>query len=127
MVFAGSDWSPASIKMANDIFSHPQFMRFAESRFVLLVIDAPRTEAGMNTLANAEQNYQLRRQFQLLREKDIPAVALLDAGGTPYRIEGYFPNGADEYIKHLNLVATDHKTRDDLIKRARPEAILWRG
>lgn len=109
LVFAGSDWSPQSIKMATDIFSQPRFKQFAEPRFELVVIDLPRTEAGLNQLEDVNQN---REQFRKFGVRSVPTIALLDAAGTPYVFDGVFTESIEKYIPHVTLLQAKHNTRD---------------
>lgn len=109
LVFAGSDWSNQTHVMAEAIFSQPRFRSFAEQRFVLMVVDLPRTEAGINQLENINQNRALSLQFGI---RSVPTVLLLDAGGTPYAADGFFGDGLDKYIQHITLMQNKHAQRD---------------
>ena len=109
MVFSGSDWSNQTRTMANEIFSQPKFRLFSEQRFVLLVVDLPRTEQGINQLADISQNRNLSMQFGI---RSVPTVLLLDAGGTPYAADGFFGDGLDKYIQHITLLQNKHAQRD---------------
>lgn len=109
LVFAGSDWNTESIRMATELFSNQRFQQFIQPRFELVVIDMPRTEAGLNLIGDIAQNRQLIRRFGI---RSVPVIALLDAGGTPYIIDGVFQEGVDKYIQHLTLLQAKHNTRD---------------
>ncbi|MFO0905285.1 MAG: trypsin-like peptidase domain-containing protein [Pirellulales bacterium] len=109
LVFSGSDWSKQTRTMTDEIFSQPKFRAFAEQRFVLLVVDLPRTEQGINQLADISQNRNLSMQFGI---RSVPTVLLLDAGGTPYAADGFFGDGLDKYIQHITLLQNKHAQRD---------------
>ncbi|MFM9114566.1 MAG: trypsin-like peptidase domain-containing protein [Planctomycetota bacterium] len=109
LVFAGSDWNTDSIRMATELFSNARFQQFLQPRFEAVVIDMPRTEAGLNLLGDIAQNRQLIRRFGI---RSVPTIVLLDAGGTPYIIDGIFEEGVDKYIQHLTLLQAKHNTRD---------------
>ncbi len=109
LVFAGSDWNTDSIRMATELFSNARFQQFIQPRFETVVIDMPRTEAGLNLLGDIAQNRQLIRRFGI---RSVPTIVLLDAGGTPYIIDGMFEEGVDKYIQHLTLLQAKHNTRD---------------
>lgn len=109
LVFSGSDWSNQTRTMAQEIFSQAKFRSFAEQRFVLLVVDLPRTESGINQLENISQNRGLSLQFGI---RSVPTVLLLDAGGTPYAADGFFGEGLDKYIQRITLMQNKHAQRD---------------
>lgn len=115
LVFAGSDWSQASISMTERLFSKAEFRSFADPRFVTLVIDVPRTEAGFNQLENAAQNRELVERFGVAQ---VPVVALLDSDARPFAIDGVFEDNIERYIQHLNRLATYRQVRNDLFAAA---------
>lgn len=115
MAFVGSDWSQASMDMAEKLLSTPEFRRFAESRFVLVVIDLPRTEAGYNQLENSAQNRELVETY-LVRQ--VPMIVLLDADARPFAIDGAFDESLEKYLQHLNRMASAHGARNDLFAAA---------
>lgn len=115
MVFGGSDWHRDSIQMANEIFSNPKFLAHAQQRFILVVIDAPRTAAGLNLLADSGQNQHLLRMYDLTRSNRLPHVAMLDSRGLPYARDGYFAGDVDKYVQHLTLLQAAKTERDTLL------------
>lgn len=124
LVFAGSDWSPQTQVMAAAIFAQPRFRSFVEQRFVPLVVDLPRTEAGYNQLENVNQNRMLGRQFGV---RSVPVVLLMDAGGTPYAADGFFGDSLEKYIQHITLLQNKRAQRDvrlEAVDRARDKSPL---
>ncbi|MFO0868847.1 MAG: trypsin-like peptidase domain-containing protein [Pirellulales bacterium] len=109
LVFSGSDWSNQTKAMVSEVFGQPRFRSFAEQRFVLLVVDLPRTESGINQLENIQQNRNLSLQFGI---RSVPTILLLDASGTPYAADGFFGDGLDKYIQHITLLQNKHAQRD---------------
>jgi S1-C subfamily serine protease len=119
IVFAGSDWHAKSIKMANDIFSNPKFLAYAEPRFALVVIDAPRTSAGFNLLADSAQNQFLLQQYEIRSTDRLPQVILSDAKGQPYARDGAFEGTVEKYLQHLTMLQSNRTERDQILAAAR--------
>ncbi|MBM4003232.1 MAG: trypsin-like serine protease [Planctomycetes bacterium] len=119
IVFAGSDWHAKSIKMANNIFSNPKFLAYAEPRFSLVVIDVPRTSAGFNLLADSAQNQFLLQQYEIRSTDRLPQVILADAKGQPYARDGAFDDTVEKYLQHLTLLQSNRTERDQILAAAR--------
>src|SRR6266576_2275839 len=64
--FTGSDWCGWCIKLNKDVFSKPEFAKYAKENLVLVEVDFPRRK---------EQSEEMKKANQALQEK--------------YKIEGY--------------------------------------
>src|SRR6266702_7008943 len=64
--FTGSDWCGWCIKLNKEVFSQPEFAKYAKENLVLVEVDFPRRK---------EQTEEMKKANQALQEK--------------YKIEGY--------------------------------------
>ena len=94
--FSGSDWCGWCMRLDKEVFSKKEFMDFAATDVVLLLVDFPRESA--QTPAVKEQNEKLAQRYDV---EGFPTVLLLDAEGKPLAKTGYRPGGPVPYIQHL--------------------------
>ncbi len=95
--FTGSDWCKWCIKLDEEVFSHKEFVDYAEDNLVMLKIDFP------TTFKQLPQEEQSRRQ-QLQQKYGVrgyPTILLADAEGEVIGQTGYQPGGPQKYIDHL--------------------------
>ncbi|MDX2080930.1 MAG: thioredoxin family protein [Terrimicrobiaceae bacterium] len=93
--FTGSDWCPPCKKLSADVFSKPEFQKFAQENLVLVELDFPN---------NKPQSDALKKQNQMLAQKfgveGYPTVVLLNSKGKEVAREvGYQPGGPKAFIK----------------------------
>jgi thioredoxin-related protein len=83
--FTGSDWCGWCIKLHKEVFSQPEFAKYAKENLVLVEVDFPRRK---------EQTAELKKANQALQEK--------------YKIEGYptliVLNGNGDQVGTLNYM-----------------------
>ncbi len=95
--FTGSDWCKWCIKLDEEVFSHKEFVDYAEDNLVMLKIDFP------TTFKQLPQEEQTKRQ-QLQQKYGVrgyPTILLADAEGEVIGQTGYQPGGPQKYIDHL--------------------------
>lgn len=95
--FTGSDWCKWCIKLDEEVFSHKEFVDYAEDNLVMLKIDFP------TTFKQLPQEEQIKRQ-QLQQKYGVrgyPTILLADAEGEVIGQTGYQPGGPQKYIDHL--------------------------
>ncbi len=94
--FTGSDWCGWCIKLDREVFTHAEFVDYANSNLVLVEIDFPRDK---------EQSDELKAQNEALAEKygirGFPTIVLLSSDGELIDKTGYRPGGPGKYVAHL--------------------------
>ena len=63
LFFTGSDWCGWCIKLQKEVFTQPEFKKWATESVVLLELDFPRRTQQEEQLRN--QNYQIQQAFQV--------------------------------------------------------------
>jgi protein disulfide-isomerase len=83
--FTGSDWCHWCIKLKNDVFSKPDFAKYAKDNLVLVEVDFPH---GKKLPADQKKaNDALQQKYNV---NGFPTIVVLDADGkTAGTIEGY--------------------------------------
>ncbi len=94
--FSGSDWCGWCIRLDKEVFSKPEFKKFAKEKLVLVLIDFPRGKKQSNELKIANQ--KLAQKYKVM---GFPTVLLLDANGKTLLTTGYKSGGPKKYIEHL--------------------------
>ncbi len=100
--FSGSDWCGWCKKLDREVFSQAAFTQYAAGNLVLFLADFPRGK---------EQTDEVKAQNSLLAKEygvqGFPTVLLLDADGNELARTGYRKGGPEEYVAHLNELATE--------------------
>jgi thioredoxin-related protein len=92
--FTGSDWCGWCIKLKEEVFSKPEFQKWADKNVVLLELDFPRkTELPADL---KKQNEALRKEYGV---RGYPTVLFLDAYGKQVGKSGYVRGGPEAWIK----------------------------
>ncbi len=94
--FTGSDWCPPCIRLEAEVFSQPEFRRFAEKELVLLIVDFPRRKELPSELQ--QQNQELAERYGI---RGFPTIVLLNHEGAVIGQTGYRPGGVEKYVEHL--------------------------
>ena len=79
--FVGSDWCPWCIKLHEEVFSQPEFQRWAIQTVVLLTVDFPTFRVQSNELRH--QNAALAKKYDI---PGYPTVLFLDPDGHEWQI-----------------------------------------
>ena len=74
--FTGSDWCPPCITLQKNVFSKPEFEKYARDNLVLVEIDYPRRRRLPEAVRN--QNERLKEQYSIVG-KGFPMIVLVDA------------------------------------------------
>jgi thioredoxin-related protein len=104
--FSGSDWCGWCKKLDKEVFGKKEFKDYAEQNLVCVLIDFPRQKP---------QSSKQRETNQALVEKyavqGFPTILLFSPQGDVAATTGYEPGGAEAYIKHLQGLIDQHKTK----------------
>jgi protein disulfide-isomerase len=103
--FTGSDWCGWCKKLVKEVFSQPEFAKYASDNLVLLKLDFP------TTFKELPQDVQMKRvelqeKYQV---KGYPTILLVDSQGDVIAQTGYQQGGAGEYVKHLEGLINNTK------------------
>lgn len=97
--FTGSDWCGWCIKLKKDVFSTPEFEKFAADKFVLVEIDVPRDKSIVGGPEQYAKNAALCEQYGV---DGFPTIMVMTPAG---EIAGGFVGGADMQIATASLDA----------------------
>jgi thioredoxin-related protein len=94
--FTGSDWCPPCMRLRKEVFSQPEFAKYAKEKLVLLEADFPRRRQ----LSGAQQaaNESLARKFGI---EAFPTLVVLNPDGTEVGRLGYTPGGPAALIARI--------------------------
>ena len=94
-LFTGSDWCPWCIKLADEVFSKPEFLDVATNACELAIVDFPQNPSGQ-TDGERRRNRMLLGMYGI---EGFPTVVLLGADGKEIHRGGYAPGGAKAWIE----------------------------
>jgi len=111
--FTGSDWCGWCRKLQNDVFSKPEFIKWAKENVVLVELDFPKNKKLSPELT--QQNASLQQTFQV---RGYPTIFIFflnkKADGTNFEIENLgslgYPQGTElgkeevKFLKDANLI-----------------------
>jgi len=95
--FTGSDWCKWCIKLVDEVFSHEEFVDYANKKLVMLKIDFPTTFQQLP----AEEQMKRQRLQQRYGVKGYPTILLTNPQGQVIGQTGYQQGGPLKYIDHL--------------------------
>jgi protein disulfide-isomerase len=104
--FSGSDWCGWCMKLDKEVFSQKEFKDFAKSNLVCVLLDFPRQKPQSNKQKKANQ--ALMEKYTV---KGFPTVLLLSPQGDVTAQTGYKPGGAEAYVKHVQDLIDQHKSK----------------
>ena len=106
MDFTGSDWCGWCIKMDKEIFSTPEFKKYAQDNLVLVELDFPHKK--QLPPATKQQNDALAKQYGV---QGFPTTVVLDSEGKTVKVfGGYVEGGATAFIATLEKLKTGAAT-----------------
>ncbi len=115
MLFTGSDWCAPCMRLERGVLETDVFKNKAQERFVLLVLDNPRSRTKI-TKDERAHSIALRGKFQI---QSVPTVILTDSEGVPYAYKkGYGGQAAKAYVAELLRLQEIRKERDAAFARA---------
>lgn len=109
--FTGSDWCGWCIKLKEEVFSKPEFAKWAKDNVVLLELDFPRNTELPAELK--EQNDKLAAEFKIT---GYPTIVLLDAAGVEIGRLGYAAGGPAAWTKKAEEVLALLKLKAEIAK-----------
>lgn len=106
LFFTGSDWCGWCRRLQNEVFSQPQFQKWAKEKVVLVELDFPRgKQLDPETQA---QNVELAQMFEV---RGYPTVWLVTASRENTQVSlgklgstGYVAGGADVWLQAANQI-----------------------
>ena len=96
--FTGSDWCGWCMRLNDEVFSQPAFVKYAAESLVCVKLDFPRN-SSLVTEKERQQNHTLQQLYQV---QGYPTIILLSPDGAVAGVTGYQRGGAKIYIEHLN-------------------------
>ena len=93
--FTGSDWCGWCIKLNREVFSKPEFAKYAKDNLILVEVDFPRQKKQTEEQKKANQALQQKYQIQ-----GYPTIIVLDGEGKQSGQTGYKPS-PQEFIGDL--------------------------
>ena len=97
MDFTGSDWCGWCMKLDKEVFSTPEFQKYAQANLVLLELDFPHKKVLPPALKS--QNAALEQKYGI---QGYPTIVVLDAQGNKVGELGYQPGGPQAFIAELD-------------------------
>ncbi len=97
MDFTGSDWCGWCMKLDKEVFSTPEFQKYAQDHLVLVELDFPRKKVLPPSLKS--QNDALGQKYSI---EGYPTIIVLDAQGNKVKELGYQPGGPKAFIAELD-------------------------
>ncbi len=95
--FTGSDWCGWCIKLDKEVFSKPEFKKYAKENLVLVEVDFPQNKSQSAKLK--AQNSKLQKEHGV---RGYPTIVVLDSEGKKVGQLGYQPGGPEAFIGKLN-------------------------
>lgn len=107
----GSDWCIPCQQMESEVFSQPDFLAEAETKYTLLRLDFPRNLAQSEKIRVQNKNWAERYPFP-----GFPTVQLLDAQGLLYgQHSGYLAGGPGAFLKTIQGLQTQKGPLEQLV------------
>ena len=94
--FTGSDWCGWCIKLENEVFSQPEFKKFAQENYILVKLDFPRKKRISASLK--KQNQILAKKYKV---KGYPSIVVLTPSGKFHKRGGYVKGGPNAFLRSI--------------------------
>jgi thioredoxin-related protein len=104
--FSGSDWCGWCKKLDKEVFGKKEFADYTEKNLVCVLVDFPRQKPQSDKQKAA--NNALLEKYGV---QGFPTILLFSPQGEVAATTGYEPGGAESYIKHLQGLIDQHKTK----------------
>jgi len=102
LLFTGSDWCPWCQKWEKEALSKPEFLSYAKTNLVLLVVDFPEKKPLPKIQAKA--NEVLRQEYNA---EEFPLAVVTDAKGKKLAAFKYLEGGPKVVIDKLETVRSE--------------------
>jgi len=97
--FTGSDWCGWCIKLNKEVFSKPEFAKYAKDNLVLVEVDFPHAK---------KQTEELKKANEALLDKykvdGYPTIIVLNSQGEKIGETGYVEGGPKAFIAELEKI-----------------------
>jgi thioredoxin-related protein len=100
--FTGSDWCGWCIKLNKEVFSTPEFAKYAEKSLVPVEVDFPRKKVLPDSLKQA--NEQLKQKYKI---RGYPTIVVLNSSGKEVGRLQYMPGGPSKFIAELEKLRSN--------------------
>lgn len=97
--FTGSDWCGWCIKLHKEVFSKPEFAKYAKDNLVLVEVDFPHEKKQTEELKKANEALQGKYKIE-----GYPTIIVLDSQGQKIGETGYTPGGPKAFIAELDKI-----------------------
>ncbi len=97
MDFTGSDWCGWCIRLHKEVFSTPEFAKYAKDNLVLVEVDFPRKKSQSAELKKA--NHALQSKYGI---EGYPTIIVLNGDGQKVGQLGYMKGGPKAFIAELD-------------------------
>lgn len=111
LFFTGSDWCGWCIKLQKEVFTQPDFKKWAKDNVVLLELDFPRRTAQENNIKM--QNAQIQQVFGV---RGYPTIWFVNAqienekvNFAPVGSVGYVAGGPEKWIESAKTILASKK------------------
>lgn len=98
--FTGSDWCIWCKKLEAEVFSKPEFQKYAADHLVLMTVDFPRSKPLAATVR--KQNEELAEKYGI---QGFPTVVVLNSAGKQVGELGYEEGGVSAFMSELKKLA----------------------
>jgi protein disulfide-isomerase len=105
--FSGSDWCGWCKKLDKEVFSKPEFKKYAKENLVCVLVDFPQHKPQTKKLK--DQNTALAKKYGV---RGYPTVVILSNDGSLVGTTGYMPGGPQKYVDSLKAMIDDYKQKN---------------
>lgn len=95
--FTGSDWCGWCMKLDKEVFSKPEFKKYAKENLVLVEVDFPQGKRLPKKVQ--EQNEKLQKEHGV---RGYPTIIVLNSEGSKVGQLGYMEGGPKNFIAKLD-------------------------
>jgi len=104
--FTGSDWCGWCVRLHKEVFAHDEFNQGVKDKYILVLLDYPRSPEAKAKVPNPERNAELQKKYAI---RGFPSILLMNADGEVFARTGYLRGGPGAYLTHLDEIATAGK------------------
>ncbi len=101
LVFQGSDWNGLCIRLNKEMWTNPEFQKYAKDNYVMLKADFPRRTENALSSEQVAINEQLASTYN--RQRTFPHVVVLNSNGDELGFTSYKKIAPNQYIELLNF------------------------
>ncbi len=101
VVFQGSDWNGLCIRLNKEMWTNPEFQKYAKENYVMVKADFPRRRENLLSKEQKDKNDKLANLYN--RDRVLPLIAVLDKQGELLGTTGYKKVAVHQYIELLDF------------------------